>query len=351
MNPDSLRPGLFTSVSQAEEAVEDIIRAARFEADDLRALISCTAAEVHVYATFIQAAMQSPVLDFLAEDYLVVDRGVTQTKRHGRCNTHIANLIRKKLLVPLNPACSHDQYYLMGCRHDGSNYFASWIQASLDWRFSSAPEASAQHSKRAMRPEHAETGKTLKLKGFLPGKPVALSLNSNPQKYGELGLPTRARRAGNLSPAKSPNLSSYKQRLVLAAEIAKLAETASISSGKHGKLLDWLNRTYGCEDALKIVNEAWCDRDSLLSDRYPMFTAQSVYFYARYRRTSHRINKQHQPANLKLQTLISECLNNEGVIDNDQLRRKIFLYGVQRSAMAEAVCREFELDPDQLFSI
>ncbi|HEY1682873.1 MAG TPA: hypothetical protein VGF98_14600 [Candidatus Tumulicola sp.] len=335
--------------------LSDLIKTGQLTAEDLRIpLVSCTAAEVRVYATFLRAAMNNPAPDFLADGYLVVDRGATATKKHGRYKAHIANLVRKQLLVPLNPSASRNQYYLVGCRYDGSNLFASWIQTSIAWRFARTPEPTAtQYSKRAVRPRQAERPNTLKFKGFFPCEPIALSLNSNPQKYSEPARQTRARRSGTdlSSHRKSPNGSSYEQRLALASEIAKLTQTPSISTGKHGKLLDGLIRTHGYAVTLKIVHEAWHDRDSLLTDQYPMFTAQTVYFYARYKRTSHRINKEARPTTVSFQQLVMECLNDEGTTDYEQLCKRIRLYGVQRSAMVEAICREFELDPDQLFPI
>lgn len=317
-------------------------------ADDLQAVLNkCTRAEQRVYAGVVLVARLQPDPEFADHGYHVANARLLQGRRHGRLKAHIASLVAKNAILPLNPPFSRCQRYLVGCHSDGADYFLTWIEDCRAWRLPLEREPDPV-SKRGRRPSAAETPESLKNLGFLPCRPSTPTLNREnktnrgPQSTGRAQkTPAASLRRGKLGS------STFQQRLVLANEIANCAGLTPIANGKDGKLLDWLNKTFGFDQALTLIHEAWSKRDSLLTADFPMFTAQTVNFYARFHRKSNRSNQQRK---VSLQTMVHECTNERGEVDYDRLGKRISLYGLQGSPMVYSACEELGIDPGRLFS-
>ena len=307
----------------------------------------CTKAEIKVYEALLRAAAKAPHETFLAAGYIVADTRFAEMKNHGRRKSHIANLINKELIVPLNPARSHTQLYLLGCIVGGKTFFVSWVQEIHTLRVPVQVQSaldSFEISKRGLRPSAPETLKSLLYKGFVPFSPSEPSFNTARDKEIDNRAPVRP----EAKPPRRNSAFSRQQRHALAVEISGLAGTPIDAWGKSGAQLDTLLRDHGFEEALKIVHEAWLARASLLNGQYRTFTAQSVWFYAHNRRTS---NRAAEPcaSDISFQTLIQESLTPNGDIDYERLRNALILHGMQRTRMHDAICEEYGLNPALVF--
>ena len=307
----------------------------------------CTTAESRVYEDLLRAAGRAPQETFLAGGYIVADSRLMETPNHGRRKSHIASLIAKEVIVPLNPARSHTQLYLLGCIVADETFFVSWIKEiqtlKVPVQVQSALD-SFQVSKRGLRPTAPETLKSLIYKGFAPSCPRDPSFNTAQARKQNSGAAVR--------PEPTPprkNASSRLQRHALAAEISRLSDTPVDARGASWAQLGYLITDYGFDEVLKIVHEAWSARATLLSAEYPTFTAQSVWFYAHYRYKSNR-TAESPASDISFQTLIQENLTANGDIDYERLQNALMLHRMQRTRLHDAICEEYGLDPALVFN-
>lgn len=305
----------------------------------------CTKAEIEVYQELRRAAGRARQEAFLAGGYVVADSRFMEIPNHGRRKSHIANLIAKQVIVPLNPARSRTQLYLLGCTVGGKAFFVSWIQEietlKVPFEVQSALD-SFEVSKRGLRPNVAESLKSLAYKGFMPFSPSDPSSNTDRRKKENSRPPVRP----EPSPPKS-SAPSRKQVVTLATEISRLAGTPLDARGRSAGQLRDLISDRGFDETLKIVHEAWACT-TLLTKEYPTFTAQSVWFYAHYKRHSNRTAAP-RVTDLSFETLIEENVTPDGDIDYDRLRNVLNLHRVQRTPMHDAICQEYGLNPALVF--
>ena len=323
-----------------------------FGAADLQVLRrDCTRAENAVYDALLETRAIQADSAFMAAGYIVANAKFLRRKRHGRLKSHILSLVRKNVIVALDPAYSHQQRYLLGCFFEGSHYGVSWIRHVRSWRLPSqqalvAP-ASLQDSGRGRRPMVAESLISLKNKGFIPAAPTLPSLYTSEERNSTYSG-TRPRRGRKIDPSGA-RATTYRQRLQLAMQISALTGVPPDSAGKAGQQLDGLIRKHGFPACVEFVKAAWADREYLLTERFPMFTAQSVFFYVNYRRASHRPVSSDNVNTVPLQTLIVESFDLNGDIDYDSLRNRINLYGLHKTSATESICEEYNIDPARLF--
>jgi hypothetical protein len=201
-------------------------------------------------------------------------------------------------------------------------------------------------SNRGLRPNASETLKSLAYKGYVPFSPSASTFNTAPVRE---KTNSRAPLRSESKPPPRSSVPSRKEVLALATEISRLADTPRDAWGRSWAQLGYLIRDYGYDEALKIIHEAWSARATLLTEEYPTFTAQSVLFFARYRRKSNRTAAP-LTNDISFERLIQESHTPNGDIDYERLRNNLILYDMQRTRMHDAICEEYGLNPAIVFN-